>query len=107
MGSSDNGVEYDPEKGVYRASYEESADSPSIALVEAVAAIEGCDPTALDPLGDTIDVDALNTVVHHSDGTRSIEVTFPYEGYRVTIRSDGAMEVLPIDPDHADPDTAG
>lgn len=90
-------IEDDSGDGGYRASFDETRARPSLALVEVFAAIEGRDPTALEPLGTTIDVDALDTVLRCSDTGRDTEVTFQYSEYEVTIRGDGTIEVLPID----------
>lgn len=93
-----DGVEYDPDSGVYHASYEPYADSPSLALVEAIAAIEGTDPVTMAPLGDAIDMEALDAVVQSSLDDDDVRVTLPYFGYRVAVRNDGVIELQPTDP---------
>lgn len=103
----DDIIEYDSEKGVYRASYEESTATPSITLVEVIAALEGNDPTALEPLSHTIDMDALDTVLDHANGIQSTLITFSYKRYQVTIQSDGIIEVLPTDSDRSESQRAG
>lgn len=58
----------------------------STRIIEAVAAADGVTETELPPLYETIDPDALNTVVQ--DGTT---VSFDYAGYRVEI--EGKTEI--------------
>ena len=63
-----------------------------IRVVEAVADAAGVDPFELTrPLGDVIDVDALARLVSQSQ--QPIRITFCYEGYDVTVRSDGQISV--------------
>lgn len=65
--------------------------APSLAVVEAVADAEGCDPRDLDPIANVVDPDALDAVL----GEVGAEVTFSYEGYRVTVTSAGDVRVDP------------
>lgn len=58
----------------------EAASVPSEDIVQAVAVREGTDPTALDPLYEAIDPDALDAVVDSG-----AVVTFEYEGYEITV----------------------
>ena len=63
-----------------------------VRVVEAVADAAGVDPVELScPLGDVIDVDALARLVSRSHQT--VRVAFRYEGYDVTVRSDGRISV--------------
>ncbi|SEQ75330.1 HalOD1 output domain-containing protein [Natrinema salaciae] len=56
---------------------------PTIAAVlERVAALEGRSPTALPPLYDTVDPEALASLLE-SDG--DVTVCFEYDGYRIVI----------------------
>lgn len=72
-------------------------ERPSMAVVEAVAAEAGVDPTELDrPLHDVIDPDALNRLVDSyagRPGASPFEVSFSYYGYAVTVSSTGAVWV--------------
>lgn len=71
--------------------------APSRAIIEEVAAQEGVDPVDLDvPLFETIDPEALDTLVEtadtgYSDTTLLLE--FTYYGYDVGVSSDGAVSV--------------
>lgn len=63
-----------------------------VAVVEEVASHEGEAPTDLPSLYDSIDTDALNSIVESmADEAGSIQ--FPYAGYVVTVDSDGLVSV--------------
>lgn len=98
-------VEYDPEEGVYRARYEQGSCPPSLALVKAIAAIEGVDPLAVEPLGETADIGALDAVIQSLSDDHYVQMPFRSQGYRVTIHGDGSLDLRPIESD-ASPDTA-
>ena len=69
---------------------------PSITIVEAVAAAEGVAPTELDSVYDTINSDALDSLLADQDDG-SICVNFGVNGWNVFVRGDGALRVC--DPD--------
>lgn len=74
---------------------ESVTEPPSIAVIEAVADRDSVDETALEtPLFDVIDPCALDALFHPKpDGTArgGGTVTFSYEGYAVTVQSDGTV----------------
>lgn len=74
---------------------------PSIAVVEAVSATTGREPTELSPLYEYLDGEALDTLLQSGSAHRNgvAEVSFFYEGVGVSVGSDGHID---IDPD-ADP----
>ncbi|ELZ06314.1 hypothetical protein C482_00790 [Natrialba chahannaoensis JCM 10990] len=58
----------------------------SLAVVEAVSTVADCDPTALPPLYDTIDPDALDALFSEQTAADvRPEVSFTYNQYDVTI----------------------
>ena len=63
-------------------------------VVEAVAAVTGEEPTAMEPLGSVVDPEALEGLVaslrRSSEGGR---VAFTFAGCRVTVTADGAVRV--------------
>ncbi|MCU4799208.1 hypothetical protein OB920_02320 [Halobacteria archaeon HArc-gm2] len=76
-------------------------ESPSESVVRTVAAVTGTEPTRMDPLYESIDPDALDTVVESTataagtqSNTRS-SVRFRYQGRTVTIHADGRTVVSP------------
>lgn len=63
------------------------------AVVEAIAAAEQVDPTALEPpLGEVIDVEAADELFAGPQRD-SGRLVFRYHGYRVTVESDGQVSV--------------
>lgn len=67
----------------------------STAVVEAVSETAGADPTALPPLYEVIDPDALDRLLDPSSRTRhpSTTVEFVYYGYVVTITSINGVSI--------------
>ena len=69
---------------------------PSIAVIRKVATLEGVDPTELPPLYDSIDPEALDSLLekradHSTDEAVSIE--FTYGEYSIVVDSTGAIDV--------------
>lgn len=74
--------------------YDWTEISPTAAIVEAVASVDGRPQTELNPLYDTIDPDALTELVDRSTSSDDIELTFPFESYQVTVCGDGTVIVV-------------
>lgn len=73
-----------------------SGETPSLTIVEQVAALEGTDPIALPPLNDAIDPDALDSLVQSSapdDPRTPAAVHFTYCGYDVHVEGGGSILV--------------
>lgn len=84
--------------GRVHSKYDWSTISPSTAVVEAVARAVDRDSTDLDSLYDTIDPDALDTLVQQVDSRRplsDITVSFTFADRPVTVHSDGDVVVEP------------
>lgn len=81
-----------------RAEFDWSEVNPSTAVVETVAIAADRAPRELEALYDTIDPDALDTLIC-STGTDSTDadatVTFALNGYQVTVKRDGSVVVRP------------
>lgn len=69
--------------------YELNADeSPSMAVVAAVAELTNQSAVEMEPLTETIDADALDKILESNAGNgSSVTVTFNYYGYQITITS--------------------
>lgn len=92
--SDDTHVEYDADSGTYRTSYDPDTESPSVRLIESVAAIKDVSPTALEQLDKSVDPDALDAVfgpTRNAPGNHG-SVSFVYEGLTVVVHSDGEIE---------------
>ncbi|NUC73389.1 hypothetical protein HTZ84_13880 [Haloterrigena sp. SYSU A558-1] len=77
-------------------SAELSSETPSLAIVERVAALDGTDPLSLPPLYDAVDPEALDSLFQSSstDGPRTTgSVQFTYYGYDVRVDADGEIAV--------------
>lgn len=74
-----------------------SAESASEAVIEAVADAKGVDPLDLEPMYDTIDPDALDSIFRDSPGagTASVEIRFEMAGCTVVVREMGEVVVAP------------
>ena len=77
------------------------SESLSQAVIEAVAAADGCDTTALPTLFDRLDPDALDNLFGargRSDGSEplSSRVCFTYHDYEVHAYADGRVTVDPL-----------
>lgn len=62
-------------------------------IVNEVAAALERDPMDLEPLAGLVDVDALSSLA----STQSVDVSFEYEGLRVSVRTDGSVGVERLD----------
>lgn len=68
-------------------------DSPSTALLEAVAAETDRPPGDLPTLFDSVDGDALDALLlaARRDGAEHVRVTFSYGGFRIDVVADGRI----------------
>jgi len=73
--------------------------TPATAVVETVADALDRDPTALDPLHDAVDTDALNRVVepNQSNTPGSLRVSFSYHDFFVVVRQTGRVTLYDLD----------
>jgi len=76
-----------------------STDSVTYAILRTVADAKGVSPLDLEPLGNVIDPDALNELVDSMPLTTDVlgTVEFRYEGYDVTVRANGRVDVVAHD----------
>lgn len=80
---------------VYRQ-FDPNDCTPETDVVSAVADLEDKDPTALTPLYPTID-DVISNIFAEPPAPESqVEITFTYEGYRITIHQDGKAEFVKV-----------
>lgn len=77
----------------------EEASTPSEAVVDALAAVEDVEPTTLDPLYDTVDLEAIDSLFAGTDDPAHV-VGIAVEGWHVVVRGDGVVRVC--DPDAAE-----
>ena len=67
----------------------------TVEIVERVAAKADVDPFDLSPLASVIDPDALEKLLSKADrdDAAELEIEFLYEGYAVSVASDGTISV--------------
>lgn len=86
----------EPDDGAVSVQFDTDTEEPGLAVAEAVAEIEGRDTTDLAAIYGCID----HVVDHiYSDPPApeaNVEVSFDYEGYRVTMRQDGEATFEPL-----------
>lgn len=85
-------IEYRPETDTYRGRFDPSETAPSTAAVEFLAAVRHTDPVEMDPLYHSVDTDALDSLFAADSGT-DVTVEFEVEGFLVTVRSGGRIEI--------------
>jgi hypothetical protein len=81
-------IEYDDRHGTYAVEWDEGEiESVPYTIVELVAALENSQPTAVPPLGEYVDTDALERLFEPSErnGHPVGTVKFEYAGYTVTV----------------------
>lgn len=90
-------LNYHEDDRVYRLKYDQSVDTPSMAVVAAIAAVTRTDPMDLDPLHSAIDASALDDLFAPSPTThgRWGQVVFRFSGFEVLATSHGTIEVDP------------
>lgn len=92
----DDGVPGDG-SSVTRAVHDWAHISPSTVLIETIADVTDRTPTEMEPLYDSVDPDALDALLKN-DGTahlaQALSISFTFEGFHVTLRSDGHLELI-------------
>ncbi|MFC7018096.1 MULTISPECIES: HalOD1 output domain-containing protein [Haloarcula] len=96
MSTSDVGVDADEaaQTGqLTRRRFDWSAVDPSTAVAELLADAADCEPDEIGPLYDTVDSDALDSLVRHGESAADCTVTFPHDGFEVSVSGDGEVLV--------------
>ncbi|WMT07128.1 hypothetical protein NP511_17285 [Natrinema thermotolerans] len=89
-------VEFDPDAGLFRATYDRTRDRASLAVVAAVAVASSTTPVDLEPLHTAVETAALDSLFPGSvDDAEPARISFPYEGFEVTVSGAGAIEIDP------------
>ena len=97
--ANEDAISYDSETDTYRLRHEWWRDRPlSTAVSMGVAAVTNTAPTDQDPLFESVDPDALNQLFDLSEeSTEHCEgqMTFSFNECKVTVYSDGTIEITP------------
>ena len=80
-------------RDTFHVSFDPADEDVVEVLVRTVAVIHNTDPTALSPIGEIVDPDALRALFGAgSDGFEAdAQATFVYEGLEVTVNTDGDL----------------
>lgn len=103
MSSSESEFDTGSVDETIRREYDWSQVSPTTAVVEAVAAATGRDILAMEPLAESVHVDALDDLFR-TGGTcdraasADTRLTVSYLDYRVTVHGDGVIIARPSEP---------
>lgn len=94
--------EYHPDTQTYHIYHNLEQPPPiSTIVIRGVATLKGVRPTDIESLHDVIDPDALNALfqpVSEEPSERRASVSFPLEGYEVTVYADGEIVIaIPSD----------
>ena len=95
-GRSFDGDEPKGEDETIRAQFDWASRAPSMAVIETVAIAFDCEPTAIEPLYESIDLDALDALLqpHGSPATANdVTVSFVVVDCQVTVHSRGDVVV--------------
>jgi hypothetical protein len=86
--------------GSIRAEFDWSSRAPSEGVIETVAIAADAEPTAIEPLYNSVDPDSLDALVRSNGrGPKNgdVTVTFTLDGHDVQVGSDGVVIVRPVD----------
>lgn len=78
---------------VTRKQFDWTETQPSAAVTEHISAMTGREQTDFAPLYETIDPEALDSLVDSSDRSTPVSISFEYAGHSVTVRSDGELVI--------------
>ena len=78
---------------VTRKQFDWSETQPSAAVTEHISAMTGREQTDFAPLYETVDPEALDSLVESSDRSTPVSISFEYAGHSVTVRSDGELVI--------------
>lgn len=79
----------------YRARYDRTGTSASMAVVALVSKALGRSPVEMDQIYYAVDAEALDELVGDESASGDVRVTFAYEGYEVTVTADEVTAVRP------------
>ncbi|QSG01767.1 HalOD1 output domain-containing protein [Natranaeroarchaeum sulfidigenes] len=88
-------LEFSRQSQSYRARYDRETCSADMAVVSSLSSVLDVDPIELEPIQYSVDTDALNDVVDHADDDTN--VSFEFEGYEISVSTDGIVDLTPPD----------
>lgn len=92
-------IKYDIETNTYRTAYDFASVDPSVAVIDVLETITERESTALPPLYEAVDPEALEAVLESAQRTPHPDqssVSFRYQEFAITVFGDGALEVAVV-----------
>lgn len=80
---------------VYETVFDTDQHQPNVDVTETVADLKNVESDELSPLYDAIDHVIDNVFSDPPDSEADVQVTFSYEGFRITIHQDGRATFRP------------
>ena len=96
-GVSDPSIRFDSDRGIYRASFDPDSEAASDAVLWTLAEITDQEVDELEPIESIVDPIVFDALVRRH--RQPIEVSFAYNGYDVTVKSQGEVVVQSVQPD--------
>jgi hypothetical protein len=92
-------TEFDAEREYFRATYDSTRESASLAVVAVVSTALDRDPLDLTPIQSVIDTESLDELATETfTGHGTVDsISFCYEGVKVTVFGDGSIEADPTE----------
>lgn len=81
----------------HHTSFDTEQAQPNVDVTETVGRLKGVESDQLSPLYDSIDHVIDNVFSEPPDPNADVEISFNYEGYRITIRQDGNATFRPLE----------
>lgn len=78
---------------VTRTQFDWTETRPSAAVTEHISAMTGREQTDFAPLYETIDPEALDSLIGSASRSAPVSISFEYAGHSVTVRSDGELVI--------------
>lgn len=79
----------------YETTFDPEQDQPNVDITETVAELKGVESDELSPLYDSIDHVVDNIFSEPPQPDAEVEVSFSYEGFRITVSQDGEATFHP------------
>lgn len=100
--------EYDSTLETYWSSFDEETTSPSMAVIATISEVLERSPMEWGPLGEIIDMDALDQLSHSRSGIAgNVSVTFTIYEHTVTVYDAGEITVTSDEDGRMDEPTGG
>lgn len=81
----------------HHATFDTSDEQPTVDVTETVGELKGVESDRLSPLYDTIDHVLDNLFSEPPRPDADVEISFTYEGFRITVCQDGNATFRPVE----------